>query len=87
MRTASRRTNLYAARSCGKDEADEGQRRRKLGVFDTVFEFATPLSVSGDADTLDPDFDSGDGVHPNGDGYRVIAEAVDISVLSGSPAS
>jgi lysophospholipase L1-like esterase len=60
-------------------------RDQGFEAFDAVFEFAEPLSGSDNEATLHPDFDSGDGIHPNDDGYRVVAEAVDISLLSGSP--
>ncbi len=53
--------------------------------FDAVFDFATPLaSPSGEA-LLHPEYDSGDGTHPNDEGYRLMAEAVDIDLLTGSP--
>lgn len=54
--------------------------------FDAVFDFATPLASPDDEAVLHPAYDSGDGVHPNDEGYRLMAEAVDISRLTGSPA-
>nr|BBH86476.1 SGNH hydrolase [Thermosporothrix sp. COM3] len=53
--------------------------------FDAVFDFATPLCSPDDAARLHPAYDSGDGVHPNDDGYRRMAEAVNIALLTGSP--
>ncbi len=54
--------------------------------FDAVFDFATPLRVSEDDDArLNPAYDSGDGIHPNDQGYQLMAAAVDISQLTGSP--
>ncbi len=53
--------------------------------FDAVFDFATPLASPDDKAVLHPTYDSGDGVHPNDEGYRLMAEAVDISQLTGSP--
>lgn len=53
--------------------------------FDAVFDFATPLVSPDDEAVLHPAYDSGDGVHPNDEGYRLMAEAVDISQLTGSP--
>jgi lysophospholipase L1-like esterase len=53
--------------------------------FDAVFDFATPLGSPDDEAVLHPAYDSGDGMHPNDEGYRLMAEAVDISRLSGSP--
>lgn len=53
--------------------------------FDAVFDFATPLASTDDEAVLHPAYDSGDGIHPNDEGYRLMAEAVNISQLSGSP--
>lgn len=53
--------------------------------FDAVFDFATPLSSLEDEGLLNPAYDSGDGTHPNDAGYRLMAEAVDINMLSGRP--
>jgi lysophospholipase L1-like esterase len=55
--------------------------------FDAVFDFATPLASPEDEALLHPAYDSGDGTHPNDEGYRLMAVAVDISLLSGSPDS
>ena len=52
--------------------------------FDAVFDFATPLASPGDEALIHQAYDSGDGIHPNDEGYRLMAEAVDISLLSGS---
>ena len=54
--------------------------------FDAVFEFATPLASTDDEAVLHPAYDSGDRIHPNDEGYRVMVEAVAISRLTGSPA-
>ncbi len=54
--------------------------------FDAVFDFATPLSSPEDEAVFNPAYDSGDGIHPNDEGYRLMAEAVAINQLSGSPA-
>ncbi|EED23203.1 conserved hypothetical protein [Talaromyces stipitatus ATCC 10500] len=58
---------------------DEG-----LQWLDAVFDLATPLRSLENEDILHAEFDSGDGVHPNDEGYRLMAEAIDISKLSGS---
>jgi lysophospholipase L1-like esterase len=49
--------------------------------FDAVFDFATPLKSPNDETKLNPAYDSGDGIHPNDEGYRLMAEAVDIDML------
>lgn len=53
--------------------------------FDAIFDFATPLRSPEDEAVLNPVYDSGDGMHPNDEGYRLMAEAVDINQLTGSP--
>jgi lysophospholipase L1-like esterase len=53
--------------------------------FDAIFDFATPLASSDDEAVLHPAYDCGDGIHPNDEGYRLMAEAVDLHLLTGSP--
>lgn len=53
--------------------------------FDAIFDFATPLRSPENEALLNPAYDSGDGMHPNDKGYQLMAAAVDISQLSGSP--
>jgi lysophospholipase L1-like esterase len=53
--------------------------------FDAVFDFATLLQAEDDIAMLNPKYDCGDGMHPNDDGYKLMAEAVHITKLSGSP--
>ncbi len=54
--------------------------------FDAIFDFATPLCSPENEFVINPAYDSGDGIHPNDEGYRLMAEAVDIHQLTGSPA-
>lgn len=53
--------------------------------FDAIFDFATPLCSPENEAVLNLAYDSGDGIHPNDEGYRLMAEAVDIHQLTGSP--
>jgi lysophospholipase L1-like esterase len=53
--------------------------------FDAIFDFATPLASPDDEAVLHLAYDSGDGIHPNDEGYRLMAEAVDINQLTGNP--
>ncbi len=53
--------------------------------FDAIFDFATPLRSPENEAMLHPAYNSGDGMHPNDEGYRLMAEAVDINQLTGSP--
>ena len=52
--------------------------------FDAVFDLAAPLESADEAAVLRPECDSGDGIHPNDEGYRRMAEAIDITQLTGS---
>jgi lysophospholipase L1-like esterase len=72
---------------------EQGEQRRLVNTwlreqgqpyFDAVFDVATPLGSPDDEAMLHPAYDSGDGIHPNNEGYRLMAEAVDISRLSGN---
>jgi lysophospholipase L1-like esterase len=54
------------------------------GLFDAVFDMGSPLRAETDQTKLNPEYDCGDGIHPNNDGYRLMADAIDISQLSGS---
>ncbi|MFC0601742.1 SGNH/GDSL hydrolase family protein [Streptomyces palmae] len=54
---------------------------RDSGEFDAVADFAAALASPSDALALDPAYDSGDHKHPNDAGYRVMAEAIDLSAL------
>ncbi len=53
--------------------------------FDAVFDLAAPLESAVEPAVLRPECDSGDGIHPNDEGYRRMAEAIDITRLTGSP--
>ncbi|KAF1351484.1 SGNH hydrolase [Lizonia empirigonia] len=55
-----------------------------LRYFDAIFDMASPLRAEADHTKLDPAYDSGDGIHPNNEGYRLMADAIDITKLSES---
>ncbi|MFG2827634.1 GDSL-type esterase/lipase family protein [Streptomyces sp. NPDC048434] len=67
--------------------AAEAKRRdvndwmRTSGEFDAVADFAAALADPADPDALAPAHDSGDHKHPNDEGYRVMADAVDVDAL------
>ncbi|MGW7489639.1 GDSL-type esterase/lipase family protein [Streptomyces sp. NPDC054786] len=67
--------------------AAEAKRRevndwmRTSGEFDAVADFAAALADPADPDALAPPHDSGDHKHPNDEGYRVMADAVDVDAL------
>jgi lysophospholipase L1-like esterase len=54
---------------------------RAAGQFDAVADFDRAVADPGDPARLRPDFDSGDGLHPDDAGYRAMADAVDLSRL------
>jgi lysophospholipase L1-like esterase len=52
---------------------------------DGVFDFATAVADPHDPARLLGRYDAGDGLHLSGAGYRALAEAVDVTRLTGSP--
>ncbi|WP_167089315.1 SGNH/GDSL hydrolase family protein [Massilia frigida] len=72
-------------------EAAEAKRQavnawiRSSGAFDAVVDFDLALRDPAHPGRLQPDFDSGDHLHPNEAGYRVMANAVDLRLLVAQP--
>jgi len=56
---------------------------RHGGAFDGVVDFDAVLRDAADPARLAPGLDSGDHLHPGDDGYRRMAEAIDLRVLLG----
>ncbi len=54
---------------------------RTSGAFDGVIDFAGAVADPGDPDRLNPAYDSGDHLHPNADGYRAMAAAINLGAL------
>ncbi|HWU12187.1 MAG TPA: SGNH/GDSL hydrolase family protein [Streptomyces sp.] len=54
---------------------------RYSGAFDGVVDFASATASAGDPLTMDPVYDSGDGLHPDDAGTRAMADAVDLGML------
>lgn len=55
---------------------------RTSGAFDAVLDFEEVLRAEGASVVrLNPDYDSGDHLHPNDKGYRAIAESIDLSLF------
>jgi lysophospholipase L1-like esterase len=54
------------------------------GAFDGVIDFAKAVAEPGDPQVMNPAFDSGDHLHPNDAGYQAMANAIDLSMLTGS---
>jgi lysophospholipase L1-like esterase len=51
------------------------------GEFDAIADFAGALADPTDPTRLAPKYDSGDHLHPNGAGYRVMADTIDLTTL------
>ncbi|WP_407288675.1 GDSL-type esterase/lipase family protein [Streptomyces sp. BP-8] len=54
---------------------------RTSGEFDAVADFAAALADPDDPDALAPAYDSGDRKHPDDEGYRAMAAAIDLAAL------
>lgn len=54
---------------------------RTSGAFDAVIDFDAALRDPGDPTRLRPDADTGDHLHPNANGYRMMGEAIDLKLL------
>jgi lysophospholipase L1-like esterase len=55
---------------------------RTAGVFDAVVDFDAALRDPLEPTRLNPAYDSGDHVHPNEAGYRVMAQQIDLRLLN-----
>ena len=53
------------------------------GAFDAVIDFAPAVADAADALTFDKRFNDRDHLHPNDAGYKAMAEAVSLSVITG----
>jgi lysophospholipase L1-like esterase len=51
------------------------------GAFDGVIDFAAAVADAADPERLDPAYDSGDHLHPNGAAYRAMADAINLGQL------
>lgn len=54
---------------------------RNSGRFDAVIDFAAAMSDPANPEHLIPKGDFGDHLHPNEEGYRMMAQAVDLSLF------
>jgi lysophospholipase L1-like esterase len=52
------------------------------GAFDDVIDFASAVADPDQPTRLDPAYDSGDHLHPNRAGYRAMANAVDLNMVT-----
>jgi len=54
---------------------------RHSGAFDGVVDFAHAVADPNHPEILNPAYDSGDHLHPNGAGYRAMANAISLAML------
>jgi lysophospholipase L1-like esterase len=54
---------------------------RTCGAYDAVVDLDRVFADPTDPDRMRPEYDSGDGVHPNDTGMRAIADAIDLETL------
>lgn len=59
------------------------ERIRSGGIFDAVVDFDAALRDPAHPNRLRTAFDAGDRLHPNDNGYRAMAQAVDLAELKG----
>ncbi|WP_172461915.1 SGNH/GDSL hydrolase family protein [Dyella jiangningensis] len=68
--------------------ANEAKRKavnewiRHGGAFDAVIDFDKAVRDPSQTDRMLPAYDSGDHLHPNGAGYKAMAEAIDVGLFS-----
>ena len=55
---------------------------RSSGAFDAVIDLDAAMRDPGDPTRLRPEADTGDRLHPNEEGYRMIAQAIDLALFA-----
>jgi lysophospholipase L1-like esterase len=60
---------------------------RTSGAFDAVVDFEAATRDAANPKRFRADFDPGDHLHPNNDGYQAMADAVDLGIFTGSHAA
>jgi lysophospholipase L1-like esterase len=68
-----------------REQVNRWVREQGAAHADGVFDFAAAVADPGDPTRLFDRYDAGDGLHLSGAGYRALADAVDVTRLSGSP--
>jgi lysophospholipase L1-like esterase len=58
---------------------------RTSGAFDAVIDFDAAVRDPRDPTRIRTEADSPDGLHPGDAGYRLMAEAVDLTIFTSSP--
>jgi lysophospholipase L1-like esterase len=68
-----------------REEVNRWVREHGAERADGVFDFAAAVADPHDPTRLLDRYDAGDGLHLSGAGYRALADAVDVTRLTGSP--
>jgi lysophospholipase L1-like esterase len=56
---------------------------RTSGAFDGVIDFATPVADPTNLLTFNPNYNDRDHLHPNDSGYQIMANAIDLAMITG----
>jgi lysophospholipase L1-like esterase len=56
---------------------------RTSGAFDGVIDFATPVADPANLLTFNPNYNDRDHLHPNDSGYQIMANAIDLAMVTG----
>ncbi len=70
-----------------KDYREEARQKvndwiRNSGAFDAVIDFSKFLENPDEPNVIHPDLQSGDYLHPNEKGYKVMGESIDLSLFT-----
>ncbi len=81
--TLTPRDSYSAAQNDRRSAVNKWLLRSKScsGYCDGVVDFAAAIRDSARPNTIDPDYDSGDGIHPNADGYARMGRAVPLKLF------
>jgi lysophospholipase L1-like esterase len=55
---------------------------RTSGAFDGVIDFATPVADPANLLTFNPNYNDRDHLHPNDSGYQIMANAIDLAMVT-----
>ncbi|MEV6115198.1 SGNH/GDSL hydrolase family protein [Streptomyces sp. NPDC052109] len=73
--------NGYYSPAAEAVRQDVNQWIRTSGAFDGVIDFDRTMRDPANPAALDPAYDSGDHIHPNDDGMKAMADAIDLRLL------
>lgn len=70
----------HLARAAARDQINAFTRDNG-GAFDAWVDFDAAVRNPADPEAMLPQYDCGDHLHPNGAGYRAMADAIDLDRL------